>query len=1512
MTRVSPGSQTLEIFSRPRLSSASWVLNARCKMLHGYPDKSISIPACDQVLKSYGRDSIYRLAAVNGLPYGAAFQLAREVKVHANNLISVELTHHADLSRYVLDPVRLDCCCHGLILVFSDVDAEKRGVTYIPIRLEEVIVLESGIPSSCVIEVLSKTDRAIIANFYVSDANGELIAVLRGVRCQAVPIWRNATLESVGLVELPRLSDGFIVGATGVTARATDVMVHARSQGLLATEANPAGAVRLLEGWATTVAYEIATALTDDFRVVPDLLIENGRLPVELNRWFVNLLIHLEAAGLARQDDNGWALAQDALLPSSESVARTLAIEHPSRAGELLLAGAISGFVAQICAEKSIPKFGDDLLSAAVLEFYEVTSVSAKRENEVLARLLEGVDGICVPDRALRVLQIGTGALAALSTCSQRFKHLQLTVFEPDYRRVESVRSMLARFGSATVLEPGQAIPAENYDLVIAVEGLHRLPMNVTLASLRASLAPRGLLLATEPQPSLFRDLVFGLAPDWFAASVTGFPVGRLCQPATWKLELETAGFCYAHVANIACGSDIATLIVAEADAKKSEKGDHAHGTTVAGSRSIAIIDQKGARETELAAALLRDLLTGGHQACRLEDGALDVNSEIVVHFPSLVENPVGSMELLSARCLDIKACAERLAKKGTALWLVFFGALNNAGAKVRPIETGAWAFARTVANEFQHLDIRRIDVLPHVSPRFAAERIRDIILSGTNETELQVDTASILAVRVGSMRSAIEERTGKPAPAARLQRQAGSGQRLQWQPIIRIAPGFGEVEIEVECTGLNFRDLMWMLSLLPDDILDDGFSGATMGLECAGHVVRVGANVRNVSVGDQVMALAASAFSTHVTVSASHAVKLPTNISTEGAATIPVAFFTAYYSLIRLARLKRDEWVLIHGGAGGVGMAAIQIAQTRGARIIATAGSKAKRDLLKALGIAHVFDSRSTTFVDEVRRITGEGVDVVLNSLAGEAMERSVACLRTFGRFVELGKRDYVNNTHMGLRPFSKNLSYFGVDLDQLTVNRPDVCEKIYYEVAHQFETGAFKPLPHSVFSAANVADAFHFMQQSSHIGKIIVRPPVPNSIQAIPPPFEINTDGAHLITGAFGGFGMETAKWLVEKGVRHLVMIGRQGPISATAKRLLNEFAKQGVVVVAEPCDVSDFRALDQLLKKVKQSMPPVVGVIHAAMVLEDTILANLNVERLNRVFAPKVKGAENLDQLTRELKLDYFVLFSTLVTLIGNPGQGNYVAANAFMEGLARRRRQEGLPALAIGWGPIVDVGVLVRKQLLESSIQKLAGVRGMTAREALELMAQALSQTGDDVNLAVVTIAPNTGGFGGGHLPVLRSPTYSAMARAGSGQLEDSVSRIDVRSLLKTEPLDAVRKIVADGIVIQLARVMHAREENISRVRPLGEIGLDSLMALELGMNIESMFGAHVSLVGSVGNRTISELANEVIAQSSSENMSEAGAAAAIVERHVGKVDPAHIDAVKDALREDIPLIDGLAS
>jgi acyl carrier protein len=318
----------------------------------------------------------------------------------------------------------------------------------------------------------------------------------------------------------------------------------------------------------------------------------------------------------------------------------------------------------------------------------------------------------------------------------------------------------------------------------------------------------------------------------------------------------------------------------------------------------------------------------------------------------------------------------------------------------------------------------------------------------------------------------------------------------------------------------------------------------------------------------------------------------------------------------------------------------------------------------------------------------------------------------------------------------------------------------------------------------------------------------------------------------------------------------------------------------------------------------MPPIAGVIHAAMVLDDGILANLDAERFHRVLAPKVAGAENLDRLVRGEHLDYFVLFSSVTSLIGNPGQANYVAANAYMEGLARRRRQEGLPALAIGWGPILDVGVVAQNERLQSGLQKLTGISGMRVRDALGLMAQALEQPTGIPDTAVMTISPNEGMFSSERLAVLRSPTYQAFISGAHRVGNANAESIDLQAIASKEGVDAARRKVADVIGLQLAHVLHMRAEDISQVRPLGEIGLDSLMALELLMNLEALFGISIPLSGSSGGKTIADIADQIISYIGLDRDSDDAAVAVIAAQHHREVDPAQLDALKGLLVEQV--------
>jgi phthiocerol/phenolphthiocerol synthesis type-I polyketide synthase C len=1505
MTRVSPGSGTLEIFSRPRLSQASWLMHCRTKIQTGNSANSVQLPNFQPDADSIFGTELYELASASGLNYGPAFRLVERANICKGGEIEVELAKSSDEKSFLLDPMRVDASAHGFFTVFPEVCAIDRGVTYIPVRLQQVALYHPYLqPVRALIKIFRKSARFIVGDCYVLAEDGAVIAVLRGVRSQAISMRRTTSIASTGIIESLSEVDGRVLGQTGVGTRAKDLVAFARTQGFFSnTEIFHCEAEMLLEGWALSAATEIALRFARNRVVDIEELVIEGRLPERLRAWATNVLYRLEAAGLANRQGEKWEITSNDSLPRSGDVIKALLVEHPSRSAEALLASAIDAMIGKISSRnyEALTTFS---LPTPTADFYHSSSVELRVSSELIYNLLCECRSLWPEGRSLRILQIGFSQFTRLLLKLRQ--EFSLTVLEPDPRRFENASLDVSRSSGVRFIDGQHLSDLEEYDLIVSGSGLHRLPAAFGMVEIRNMLAPRGLLIAVEPETSLFKEFIFGLEPDWFMISSHDAPQSRLHRAENWSRLLEDSGFQSVQAISGRAGDVPTSLIVAEAApvshktaAKLASAFSKNTRLVIAAAESAALSGEllDSFAESEAANAELSVSLINS-----LDEFPVDTPT-YVIFLPSQEETSLDPLAALTKRCFDIKVCAEKIGNLPAHLWLIFSGAVNNGSSAVRPVETGAWAFARTLANEFPKLDVRKIDIDSKVPIDVVARVVSRIVLSGTSETELVFDGRTLRAVRVQSLDRIIERKIKKLQSAARLERRSAGHQRLSWQPIDRKPPDAGEVEIGVEVVGTNFRDLMFSLGLLPEDMLENGFSGPTLGLECVGRIIRVGEGVTDIGIGARVMAFAASSFATHVTVPRHQVVALPEKLSTEAAATIPVAFFTAYYSLISQANLKRREWVLIHGGAGAVGMAALQIAQWKKAKIIATAGSPAKRKLLRSLGAHHVLDSRSMTFVDDVLSITGGGVDVVLNSLAGEAMERSIGCLRPFGRFLELGKRDYVTNTHIGLRPFRRNLSYFGIDVDQVIGAHGSEARKIFAKIIQLFNQGKFAPLPYSVFDADHVDQAFHLMQQSSHVGKILVRPPSSFFSTVVGKSFVFDPEKTHVVTGAFGGFGLETAKWLVDKGVRYLVLIGRNGPATPETKAALKSFSERGVKVIADPCDVTDLSSLQSLFQTVSLKMPPVAGVIHEAMVLDDAILANLNEERFKRVLAPKVIGADNLDYIFRNEKLDYFVLFSSVTTLIGNPGQANYVAANSYMEGLARLRRSKGLPALAIGWGPIVDVGVVAQSEKLRSGLQKLAGIEGLYSRDALKLMVHALSQPPDIADTAAITILPTGGGFTAQRLAVLRSPTYTYLLNSTTRAGGDEIKSMDLHALAASEGFEMTRQKVVEVVTTQLAHVLHLREEDISRVRPLSEVGVDSLMALELVMNLEECFNLKIPLSGSMSGMTVADIAKEVMAHVGLNQDREDTMVEAMVVQHQEEFDPQHLKALKGIMTDE---------
>lgn len=734
----------------------------------------------------------------------------------------------------------------------------------------------------------------------------------------------------------------------------------------------------------------------------------------------------------------------------------------------------------------------------------------------------------------------------------------------------------------------------------------------------------------------------------------------------------------------------------------------------------------------------------------------------------------------------------------------------------------------RSLANE-TGADLR----IAVVAPGTPAQRV-ECLLAETAERELRIDGDAAHAPRLVPCPERVQS-------GERLVLGYDGGRRgldaLTWQARERQAPGPGEIEIEVCATGLNFRDVMVAQGVLGPEMFAGGFCGDGLGMECAGRILRVGSDV-TLAPGTAVMAFARSAFASHVTVPAATVMQLPDRVDFTTGAELPVVFSTADYALRELTRLQAGESVLIHGAAGGVGLAAVQMARLIGARIFATAGTPEKRRLLAALGAAQVFDSRSLDFDAKVKAATGgRGVDVVINSLAGEAMERSVGCLAPFGRFVELGKRDIAANTGIGLRALRNNISYFAVDVDQLLAHRPEIVARSMARLRADFESEALVPIPVESFAPEDVDAAFRKMQRSEHIGKIVVEAPRPPLGCAAPSPTPAPIRGAWLITGGTGGFGLETARWLAEHGATNLWLVSRSGQLADSARA---DLADLGVGVHLRAVDVTDRESLSRVVDEMADSGQELRGVVHAAMVLDDAYLAEMNAARIDSILAPKIEGARALDAATRKLTLDHFWLYSSVAARFGNPGQAPYVAANRALEGLAIRRRAAGLPALAIAWGPLGDAGYLARNPALGEALSARLGPL-MGARESLDRLWDVLAANPER---ATITIARMDWRRLKSNLPVVSEPLFELLDLQSSAVEETQTSLAELIAVLGA---DKARGTVLELLREETARILRVAPAEVDTLRPLTEMGFDSLMAMNLKLVAEERLGTDLPML-----------------------------------------------------------------
>ena len=1456
-----------------------------------------------------------------GLNYGPAFQAIEHGWIDGDTVSAALVVPSAiadDMADYHLHPALLDCALQLIIQLVKDDIAMHVDTTFVPTMVGRV-ALRDGAPQPryARVRLLNKGPHSMFADVTIFDADGAAIAVLQGVRFRSIRL-QTGEVDHLRFLDyrcIPKpLTIAAVPGLHDIVKRSVSAAIEdgkARSDCLrFSEEVDP-----LLDGLSSRFSLAAIGAIEHQHLAA----VASGTL---VSQFAQHLLAAISEDGLVETTADGRTVpSADADEEAAEDIWKGLVAEYPDyfhlihAVGRVglhlpgLLAGE-TGLAEALPQEATLASLSRHVLGAAG------RFAVARAASNIVTAAMQAL----APEQRLRIMEISEGGPSFIEDIGalldfDRADYVYASCASGALEEAGRLRELYPALSLESLVETGGAAAQDMQIVLLTLDFANVHDALRALQRARNALVAGGSLLVLSQHPSRWMDFVLGQTPGWWSLSDDGQPMSRQQPPAFWQHQLVECGFMAAGLHEFSPDAHSgAYFLLARREAVPAVAilpANRSAAEDVHSGRHWLLLADISGTSLDLARKLSRHLMQRNDQVTISEAADALQMTQVLTEMRAAIASPSTSgtpgslagvvflnglglharddaptmLRRQTQRCAQTAALIQACESTGTAttVWIITgrgvpeMIAIDPTHADADALGMGAgfadaalWGFGRTLMNEAADCDIRLVDLRDPAATTMAAAALalelqkpdaeQEVILGAGGarfvpRLQLCERPDTRLPLQRNSTGDAI--RLGFPFP--------GQLRNLQWEAFANAALKDDELEVEVHATGLNFRDVMYALGLLSDEAIENGFAGPTLGLEFSGIVKRAGKDTTGYARGDLVVGFGPSSFGDRVMTKVTAVSHIPNGMTFEAAATIPSAFFTVYYALHYLARLTAGEKVLIHGGAGGVGIAAIQMAQWCGAEIYATAGSDEKRDFLRLLGVKHIFDSRSFHFADEILQATGgKGVDVVLNSLAGEAINRNFRVLKPFGRFLELGKRDFYENTKVGLRPFRNNISYFGIDADQLMVERPEFTRKLFGEMMALFSQGVLSPLPYQAFEANQVIDAFRYMQQAKQIGKVVIT--YRHGIGAV----EVSNDNparrlalpaqaTYLITGGLSGFGLKTAERLASLGARNLLLISRSGNGADEAQDAIDAMRAAGVHVVVHACDVTDRTALAALFAESATTLPPIRGIVHAAMVIDDGLIRNTSAEQIRRVLAPKILGAQYLHELTQALPLDFYVLYSSGTTLFGNPGQSNYVAANSWLEAHARARRATGLPATCVRWGAIDDVGFLARNLKLKEALQSRMGGRALSSSIALDAL-EALILTGRSGEGVLEIDWRALRKF----LPSAGSPKFSELARGASASDNDDERPGDLKRMLDELPDDQILQNFGEMLQFEVGEILRVSPDKIDPARSLYDMGLDSLMGLELVMALEARFGIRLPVMALSESQSIAKLAERILA------------------------------------------------
>lgn len=1075
---------------------------------------------------------------------------------------------------------------------------------------------------------------------------------------------------------------------------------------------------------------------------------------------------------------------------------------------------------------------GDTEAGAAIY----TKSPLARTFNATVAEVVATVTAGLPDGRRLRVLEIGGGTGGTTRFISDRVDSTKLEYTFTDIGPLFVDRAE-QRFGSDPAFrfatfdverDPvAQGLERGAYDLVIAANVIHATRnLDRTLTNIRSLLAVDGLLLMTEVVKRLnWIDTTFGFTSGWWHfEDYDRRPDYPLLSVNEWQRVLGENGFTdFERITPAGSGGEANAVLLSRnsaipvvpaiADASRpdllviSDVGGISEAVSQVLSTRYDVKCLSGASLVQQAGTEGEVPFGNLHGVLFL--AGLDDDESVATEWSS------GAPTLPSCKLLldVVRLLARDNSRLPLGLIVLTSGAcaVRTQANDLAPFQSPLLGLGKTLAIEHPELNYRAVDLDP-ADKTSSVNQFARMLGKHALETEQAIRGDAIFVPRLTPATPATAPDLSVVSTYRLSSTNRGQLANLAYTQAQLPALNANEVLIRVRSSGLNFRDVLNALG---------NYAGGEVpfGSECSGTVAAVGSEVSGVSVGDAVLAIAEHAFADRVIAKRELVARKPESLSFDAAACFPIAFLTAQYCIDRFARLKAGDTILVHAGAGGVGMACIQLAKRVGARVYATAGSAQKRLLLERMGVRATFSSREADFVDDLMRETdGQGVDVVINSLTGDFIPASLDALSANGRFVEIGRAEIWSDEQVAAR--RSDVEYTAVDLSADMLAPGEDMNRTLSELMSALENNEIEALPVRAFSRDETVTAFRFMAQAQHIGKVAISAPA--DVAEI-----IKADASYLITGAYGSLGRISASCLVEQGARSLVLVGRR-EADADARLEFDRLRSDGILIEEQVFDIADSAAIAGVFESCRAVGRPIAGILHCAGTLSDAPLLQQSWPEFEKVFAAKVRATWHLHQETLSNPVDFFVSYSSIASILGSAGQANHCAANTFMDVLAVGRRLRGLPATSINWGVWSEIGAAVERNVAAAADAR--GLAPITNRDGIAHLLQVMSSARGQTMVQAVDWSrfmdgrPSSQGANNFFANLIDTRAVPAAAAATVQS-----RREELENLPDETRKDQVRNLVRD----ELATVLGLEKGSCpADDLPLKDAGLDSLLAVEL--------------------------------------------------------------------------------